>query len=136
MSSVALCLFSVALCNVGVLEQSLFDQQHVAPQNQQHQQQQQQQGGFYGQATNFANQGLGLFGVNVNQNQNPNRQQQGQKPKHPPNPCGKKFQYVTDGNMWKGVIRIKNIDLTRDFQLEVDFAIPNGRNVSETSYLM
>lgn len=114
MSSITLCLFSVALCNVGNLDQHLFSQQAAAPQQQYGQQQQQ---GLFGQATNlfngFVNQGLGGYNFN-----NPQQQTR------PQSPCMKKFRYVTDGRQWKGVIKIANIDLSNDLVIEADFALP------------
>lgn len=115
MASQFLCIFSVALCNVGNLDQSLFNQ----PQSQQ------QNLGNYNQATNifngFVNQ-ASLGSINI---------QQGQRPQQraPQSPCGKKFQYVNNGQgQWKGVIKIKNIDLSNDLLIEADFGLPQGRN--------
>lgn len=124
MSSVAasLCLFSAALCNVKMLDQKLFEPQGM-----------QQQGGesqtIINQATNLfgniANQGLGLL--------TGNRQRQGQNQGQPQNqkqrvphqsPCPGKFQYVTDGREWKGIIRMKNIDLNHDTTIFADFVLP------------
>lgn len=124
MSSATICLFSVALCNVGSLNQFLFEQP-----NQQNSPQQQQQGGnLFGQATNLfngfvGNAGLGNFGGNNNANAN-------RRPRPPhQSPCPKKFQYTTNGQEWKGVIRLGNVDLSRDLTIEADFVLPQGRNV-------
>jgi len=122
MSSAAICLFSVALCNIGTLDQSLFNQ---AGNNQQ--QQQQQNPNLFGQASNvfngFVNTGLGYL------NGQPQQQQQ-QQSHRLRSPCGKKFQYVTDGREWKGIIKIANIDLSRNLVIEADFGIPQVRNLS------
>lgn len=121
MSSAALCLFSVALCNVGTLDQNLFGVQQ--PQNQQ------QNYGFNGQ--NIFN-AFGGGGNGFNQQYNNPQQQQGNRNKpRPPHqtPCPARFKYVTDGNEWKGIIRFGNFDLTRDNLIEADFALPQ-RNVS------
>lgn len=118
MSSMTLCLFSVALCNIGSVDQQIFNQQP---------QQNQQQGGFGQNVYNgFAN-AAGLPQFNQNQNQNANRN----KPKQPhASPCKMKFQYVTDGREWKGIIKLKNIDLSHDTLVEADFSLPFQRNVS------
>lgn len=115
MSSAAqtLCLFSVALCNIGSLDQNLFNQQP-----------QQQNNGFGGQNGNnnqFNGNGYNQF----------NQQQPNQNKPRPPHqtPCPARFRYVTDGNEWKGIIKIFNFDLTRDNVIEADFALPQ-RNVS------
>lgn len=123
MSSMTLCLFSVALCNIGGVDQQLF--------NQQPQQQNQQQGGFGQQIYNgFANAaGLGQFNQNQNGNGNGNGNRNKQKQPHP-SPCKMKFQYATDGREWKGIIKLKNIDLSHDTLIEADFALPFQRNVS------
>lgn len=123
MSSVTLCLFSVALCNIGTLDQTLFANQQQTPQPQQ------QSPGLFGQATNlfngFVNQ-ASLGTVNLNQ-------QQGQVGgRRPQSPCGRRFQYVTDGRQWKGVLKIPNINLARGLVIEADFALVQGRNVSDT----
>lgn len=121
MSSAALCLFSVALCNVGTLDQNLFGGQQ--PQNQQ------PNYGFNGQ--NIFNP-FGGGGGGFNQQYNDQQYQQGNRNKpRPPHqsPCPARFRYVTDGNEWKGIIRFGNFDLTRDNVIEVDFALPQ-RNVS------
>jgi hypothetical protein len=131
MSSASICLFSVALCNVGSLNQFLFEQP----------QQQQQQGGgggnLFGQAQNIFNgfvnnannANLGNFGGN-NNNKRPRSPYQ--------SPCPKKFQYVTNGQgtEWKGVIRLNNIDLSRDLLIEADFALPSMRNVCRSFQVM
>lgn len=135
--SASLCLFSAALCNVAVLDQH-FEQQsnHNHPQNQQYNGQ-----GVVDQASNlfgnFANAGLGALGVNQGnrpQNQGHGQGGHGQGQGHgghnrgPPHqsPCPKKFQYVTNGKEWKGIIRIKNVDINRDTHLDVDFILPSG----------
>lgn len=92
--SASLCLFSAALCNVAVLDQNLFDQQNS--------QQQYGNGALLNQASNFLG-SFGLGGLNGGQVQGQNRQ----RPPHQ-SPCGKKFQYVTDGRQWKGIIKLKN----------------------------
>ena len=113
MSSAAICLFSVALCNIGTLDQSLFNQ---AGNNQQ---QPQQNPNLFGQATNvfngFVNTGLGYLGGQQQQQQGHRHRMQ--------SPCGKKFQYVTDGREWKGIIKIANVDLSRNLVIEADFGI-------------
>lgn len=117
MSSAAICLFSVALCNIGTLDQNLFSQ---AGNNQQ---QAQQNPNLFGQASNvfngFVNNGFGYLG---------GQQQQGHRHRMQ-SPCGKKFQYVTDGREWKGIIKIANIDLSRDLVIEADFGIPQVRRI-------
>lgn len=118
MSSVTLCLFSVALCNVGNVDQYLFGQQQPNQQN--------QNLGFGGQATNIFNGFANAAGLGQFTQQNP----QGGRPKPPyPSPCRQRFQYVTDGREWKGIIRFKNMDLTRDNVIAADFILPQG-NVS------
>lgn len=128
MSSATICLFSVALCNVGSLNQFLFEQpqQQVA-------QQQPQGGGFFGQqATNLFNGFVNTASLGtINNNQNK------QKPRPPySSPCPKKFQYATNGREWKGVIRLSNVDLSRDLLIEADFALPTGRNVRTFSCIV
>lgn len=122
MSSAAICLFSVALCNIGTLDQNLFSQ---AGNNQQ---QPQQNSNLFGQGANvfngFLNTGLGYLGGQQQQQQ----QQQGHRHRMQ-SPCGKKFQYVTDGREWKGLIKIANADLSRNLVIEADFAIVQVRNV-------
>lgn len=123
-STATICLFSVALCNIGLVDQNLFGQQQ-----QQNGVQQQQGGGLFNQATNvfngFAN-AAGLGNVNYqnnNQNQQANRQRQ--------SPCPKKFTYASDGNgKWKGVIKLTKVNPQQDLQLDADFAIVQGRNVN------
>lgn len=142
--SASLCLFSAALCNVAVLDQKLFEQQ-----GNQNQQQVVGNGALINQATNlfgnFANQGLGVLTGNRQGQGNGQRQGQGQgqgngqgqKPKAPhQSPCRNKFQYVTDGREWKGIIRLKNVDINRDTLLEVDFVLPQGayKRVSQTNF--
>lgn len=125
-----LCLFIVVLCNIG----GVFNQQQL--------------GGFGEQAQNIYNgfvnaAGLGQFNQNQAQNQNHNQNQnqnhnhnQNQngnrhKPKPPhASPCKMKFEYVTDGRGWKGVIKLKNIDLSHDTLVEADFLLPFERHVS------
>ncbi|XP_070492215.1 serine protease gd-like [Chironomus tepperi] len=123
MSSAAICLFSVALCNIGTLDQSLFNQ---AGNNQQ---QQQQNPNLFGQATNvfngFVNTGLGYLGGQ--------QQQQGQRQRLQ-SPCGKKFQYVTDGREWKGLIKIGNADLSRDLVIEADFVLPQNQQFQHQNH--
>lgn len=120
MSSATLCLFSAALCNIATLDQSLFNQ---AGNNQPQQNQ-----NLFGQATNvfngFVNTGLGYLGGQQQQQQ----QQQGQRHRMQ-SPCPKKFQYATDGREWKGVIKIANVDLSRDLVIEADFGIAQVRDV-------
>lgn len=117
--SASLCLFSAALCNVAVLDQSLF------PQGNQPQQQQQQLGGqnLFGTATNIFNAGLGaLTGGGGRPNQG-----QGNKPRPPhQSPCPGKFQYVSNGREWKGIVRLKNINPSQDTKLEAEFVLPAG----------
>lgn len=125
--SASLCLFSAALCNVAVLDQKLFEQ----PQNQN---QQIGGGALLNQAGNLLGSFTGLGGL-TGGGANPNRGQ-GQKQKTPhQSPCGKKFQYVTNGREWKGIIKLKNIDVDEDTLLEADFVLPQGtqRRVSKTS---
>lgn len=116
--SASLCLFSAALCNVAVLDQKLFEQQG-------NQQQQIGNGALINTATNlfgsFANQ-AGFGGLTGN------KPSQGQRQPRPPHqsPCGKKFQYVTDGREWKGIIKLKNVDIDRDTLLEIDLVVPQG----------
>lgn len=121
--SASLCLFSAALCNVAVLDQKLFEQ----PQNQQNQQV--GGGNLINQATNLFGSFTGLGGF-TGGGANPNRGQgqgQGQKPKTPhQSPCAKKFQYVTNGREWKGIIKLKNIDVNENTLLEADFVLPQG----------
>jgi hypothetical protein len=111
--SASLCLFSAALCNVAVLDQNLFDVQGG--------QQQIGNGALINQATNL----LGSFGLG---GFNGNRQGQGQNRQRTPHqsPCGKRFQYVTNGREWKGIIKLKNIDLNQDTTLQADFVLPQG----------
>lgn len=113
MSSVnTLCLFSAALCNVAVIDQGLFESQ-----SQTHQPVTNGGGGL-------VNQGLGLLGLNQGLNLGGATNN---RPAHKPqSPCGKKFQYVTDGREWKGIIKVKNVDVNHDLQLEVDFTLPQG----------
>lgn len=123
--SASLCLFSAALCNVAVLDQKLFEQGGN----------QQQQGYGNGQLINTA---TNLFGSFANQagfggltgTANRPQGQGGQGQKRPPHqsPCGKKFQYVTDGREWKGILRLKNVDINRDTLLEVDVVLPQQGN--------
>lgn len=125
--SASLCLFSAALCNVAILDQKLFDQ----PQNQQ-QNQQLGSGSLVNQATNLFGSFTGLGGL-TGAGTNPNKGQ-GQKQKSPhQSPCAKKFQYVTNGREWKGIIKLKNIDVDEDTLLEADFVLPQGfsRKVSD-----
>jgi DnaJ-class molecular chaperone len=118
----------VALCNVGSLNQYLFEQP----------QQQggggggavQQGGNLFGQAQNVFNgfvnnAGFGNYNQQNNNNNNNNRRP---RPPHA-SPCPKKFQYASNGKEWKGVIRLNNVDLSRDLLIEADFAVPQ-RNVS------
>lgn len=125
--SASLCLFSAALCNVAVLDQKLFDQQGNQPQ----QQQGLGNGALINTATNlfgtFANQAIvGFTGNNQN---NANKNGQGHKPRPPhQSPCPKKFQYVTDGREWKGIIKLNNVDLNHDLKLEVEFVLPQAAN--------
>lgn len=134
--SASLCLFSAALCNVAVLDQKLFEQGG----NQQQQQQQQGYGNgqLINQASNlfgnFANQ-AGFGGLNGAANRPQGQGGQGQKRSPHQSPCGKKFQYVTDGREWKGILRIKNIDINRDTLIEVDVVLPQqgNRRVSSKS---
>lgn len=116
--SASLCLFSAALCNVAVLDQKLFEQGNQQPSNQQ---QGIGSGGLLSSATGLLNNFAGGFG---GQNNNNNRPGQGQKPRAHVSPCPKKFQYVTDGREWKGIIKLKNIDANRDIILEADFVLP------------
>lgn len=146
--SAQVCLFSAALCNIAVLDQHLFEQQG----NNQNGASQQAGGGklintaanLFG---NFASQaGIGGFGGGNQGNYhgqgqgqgNYHRQGQGQgyhqgqgqgqghrRSPHQ-SPCGKKFQYVTDGKEWKGIIRIKNVDVNHDLMLEAEFVLPQG----------
>lgn len=130
--SASLCLFSAALCNVAVLDQNLFEggNQQAQPQ--------QQPGYGSGQ---LINQAANIFGSFANQagfgNQQGNKQGQGQgqgqgnnKNPRPPHqsPCGKKFQYVTDGRQWKGILRLKNVDVNHDTTLEVELVVPQQGN--------
>lgn len=135
--SASLCLFSAALCNVGVLDQHIFEQGSQPVHNQQ--QGQLGNGALINTATNLFNQfagGLGGYNNNNNNNNYQNRPAQGQKPRTPhQSPCPKKFQYVTDGREWKGIIRLKNVDVNHDTLLEADFLVPGhggGRRVSQT----
>lgn len=130
--SASLCLFSAALCNVAVLDQNLFEQ-GSQPVN--HQPQGQiGSGALINTATNLFNQFAGGLG-GYNNNNNYNRPAQGQRPRTPhQSPCPKKFQYVTDGREWKGIIRLKNVDVNHDTLLEADFLFPahgGGRRVSK-----
>lgn len=100
-----LCLFSAALCNIAVIDQGLFEQQGSQPAV---------NGGINNQGVNF---------VVINQGQNSPQQNQAWTPH---SPCGKKFQYVTDGRQWKGILRVKNIDVHHDIDLKVDFVLPQG----------
>lgn len=133
----SLCLFSAALCNVAVLDQKLFEG------NLQDQQQQQQigDGAFVNAAANL----YGSFVNGFNGNGNvANRQGQGHghgngqgqknghgqgknKQRQPhQSPCPNKFQYVTDGRQWKGIIRLKNIDVNKNTRIEAEFVLPHG----------
>lgn len=111
MSSMTLCLFGVALCNIGSLDQTLFGQQ---PQNQQ------PNVGFGGQN------GFNNYGGNGNGGGQFNQPQQQNRNNRPPHqsPCRARFQYVTDGNQWKGIIRFANWAIARDNIIEADFALP------------
>jgi hypothetical protein len=128
-STATLCLFSVALCNVGLVDQNLFNnQQQQAPQ-----QQGVGGGGYLNQAANifggFVN-AAGLGNVNFNQNNQQQQQQQQQGQRRPQSPCPKKFTFATDGRDWKGVIKLTKVNLAQDLYLDVDYAITQGRNVS------
>lgn len=120
--SASLCLFSAALCNVAVLDQKLFEQPEVQ-QGTIHNQQAANQQGLLGAATNLLG-GLtaGLGGLSGTTN---NNQAQGHPPRTPhQSPCGKKFQYITNGKVWKGVIKLKNVDVNHATNLEAEFIIP------------
>lgn len=128
--SASLCLFSAALCNVAVLDQSLFGQQ------QGNQQQQQLSGqNLFGTATNLFNAGLGAL-TGTGGGGRP--QGQGNRPRPPhQTPCAGKFQYVTNGREWKGIIKLKNVNPNVDTRLEAEFVLPQGmqrrvRSASDT----
>lgn len=132
LSAPSLCLFSAALCNIQILDQKLFDQAANQVGGNQQFNNQQGTGALINQATNLFNAFTGGFGGG-NNNQNNNRpaqgqgqgQGQGQKPRSPhQSPCPNRFQYVTDGREWKGIMKLKNIDLNVDTLLEADFLIP------------
>jgi hypothetical protein len=82
---------------------------------------------------NTANSLAGGYNQQQQQQQPVNQQGQGQRRPHQ-SPCPKKFQYVTDGQEWKGVIRLKNVDLSQDLELEVDFGGNQGRNQVRHSF--
>lgn len=120
--SASLCLFSAALCNVAVLDQKLFEQ----PQNQQHNQQI-GGGSLLNQASNLFGSFTGLGGLTGGGANHGQGQNQGQKQKTPhQSPCSKKFQYVTNGREWKGIIKLKNIDINENTLLEADFILPTA----------
>lgn len=120
--SASLCLFSAALCNVAVLDQKVFEQTEVHQGGYQSPQASNQQG-LLGAATNFLG-GLGLGGSNYN---NAYGQGQNQKQRTPhQSPCANKFQYVTNGKEWKGIIKLKNADINRDITVEAEFILPAG----------
>jgi hypothetical protein len=132
MSAIAttLCVFSAALCNVGQLDQNLFGNQGQGAQQQQQQPQGNQQyggGALINTATNIFG-GLvgGLGGYNRPGGQG---QGQGQRPPQQPHqsPCKAKFQYLTDGKQWKGIIKLKNIDVNQETLVEADFVLPQGQ---------
>lgn len=137
--SASLCLFSAALCNVAVLDQRVFEGN---PQDQQVGQQQIGDGALVNAAANLY--GSFLNGFNGKGNA-ANRQGQGQgqghgnghgnghgqgnnKQQRQPHqsPCPNKFQYVTDGRQWKGIIRLKNIDVNKHTRIEAEFVLPHG----------
>lgn len=121
--SSSLCLFTAAFCNVAVLDQKLFEQE--VPHNGYHATQAANQQGLLGATTNLH----GGFGVlaGTNSNNNQYQGQQSQKPRTPhQSPCAKKFQYVTNGRDWKGIIKIKNVDVNRGFNLVAEFILPQG----------
>lgn len=126
MSSAALCLFGVTLCNVGSLDQNLFGDQQA--------QNQQPSFGFNGQ--NFFNAFTGLnqqFNSPVQQ-QSQQQQQQlngrngNRRPPHQ-TPCPGRFRYVTDGKEWIGVMKFPSFDLSKENIIEADFVLPQ-RNVN------
>lgn len=124
MSSMTLCLFSVALCNIGNVDQLIFGHQQQQPQ--------QQQVGYepniFNGYVNAAN--LGQLNQQPNHQQNHNHNHN-KKPRPPhQSPCKARFQYVTDGNEWKGIIKFKNFDLSHDTLIEAEFVLPPQRNVS------
>lgn len=115
--SATVCLYTAALCNVAVLDQSLFGPQQGG------QQQQYNGQNLLGTATNLFNVGLGaLTGTGGRpQGQGNNR------PRSPhQSPCPGKFQYVTNGREWKGIIKLKNVNPNADTRLEVEFLLPQG----------
>lgn len=157
--SASLCLFSAALCNVAVLDQKLFEGN---AQDQQAGQQQQQigNGALINSAANLFGSFVGGLAGNGNV---ANRQGQGQGHGHgngnghghnghkqghgqgnnngqrPPHqsPCPNKFQYVTDGrHQWKGIIRLKNIDVNKHTRLEAEFVLPHGMQRRVFIYLI
>lgn len=50
----------------------------------------------------------------------------------PLSPCGKKFQYLTDGREWQGSIKLKNVEIEGDTLVEADFVLPRGLNQQVT----
>lgn len=123
MSSMTLCLFSVALCNIGNVDQSIFGQQ---------QQPQSQQVGFGQNIFNGFVNAAGLGNTQFNQQQQPNQNANKNKPRQPhASPCKARFQYVTNGQEWKGVIKFRSFDVSINNHIDADFALPpQQRHVS------
>lgn len=127
--SASLCLFSAALCNIAVLDQKVFEQQEVH-QGGNHNQHAANHQGLLGTTSNLLGglaAGLGGFTGTQNINNNNQAQAQGHKQRTPhQSPCAKKFQYVTNGREWKGIIKLKNVEVNHDTHLEAEFIVPQG----------
>jgi len=125
LSTQSLCLFGVTLCGIGVINENLFESPAGGGG--------QGGGNYYNQASNlfgsFVN-AAGLGGLNQGQGGGGGGNRRNQPPHQ--TPCGKVFRYFRDGQGdWKGVIRIRDPDVSQGMNLQVEFTVPQrARSVS------
>lgn len=97
----------MTLCGISVINQNVFDVPNSA------------NSPVLGAATNVFGSFVNYASLGtVNVNKSPTTPHQ--------SPCPKKFQYVSNGRKWRGVIRLKNPDITKDISLHAHFVLPRG----------